>query len=110
LPTNWSSALGISAGERVSVSGASRVAPWNDVRHGMAIARTWQLSVPRAWPAYQERLRARLPDAGYHEREADDVHELFSRAARGDIFTVAVELVSPAQPIRVRVIFTAMPH
>jgi hypothetical protein len=75
----------------------------------MTATKTWELSIPLAWSAYQERLRGSVWSGGYHERQSDASHEVFSRIAGGDTFVVALDLLSPGPPLRVRVNLTAMP-
>jgi hypothetical protein len=74
----------------------------------MVTTETWELSVPLAWPTYQDLLRGAIW-RGYHERESTSSHEVFSRNAEGDMFILSLELLSLGLPIRVRVNLTAMP-
>jgi hypothetical protein len=93
----------------VSPPGASTLAPQEETRQGMAIVKTWELSVPLTWSAYQDRLRGSVWGGGFHERQSDGSHEVFSRVAGGDMFILNVDLVSPGPPLRVRIALTAMP-
>lgn len=94
--------------EWISVPGASTPGPQDDVRHGMTTSRTWEVSVPLAWPAYQQRLRG-ASWHGYHERESTTTSEAFARVVGGDMFMLTLDLLAPGPPIRVRVNLTAMP-
>jgi len=94
-------------GDWIRPEGAS-TSSRQDARRGMTISRTWEVSVPVGWPAYQEHLRG-APWLGYHERESTSTRESFSRLREGDMFMLTLDLLSPGPPIRVRVNLTAMP-
>ena len=91
-----------------SPPGASISKSGEDAQHGMTISKTWELSVPLEWPAYQDRLRG-ATWSGYHERERTGTRQAFSRVAGGDMFILSIDLLSAGPPLRVRVTLTAMP-
>ena len=75
----------------------------------MTATKTWDFAIPLTWNAYEDHLRAAAGASGYHEREGDVAHEIFSRLSGGDMFILKLELLSPGPPLRARATLTAMP-